>query len=500
MAGKETQREYGDYQTPVFFAEEVLKCLKNNLQIEADVIVEPTCGQGNFLVGAHKIYPKSELYGIEINPEYVEIARNSTPSATIFQGDLFEFDFDLIPNGKHRNMLVVGNPPWANNSTLSSLRSGNLPLKTNFKGLKGIDAITGSANFDICEYMLLDIIRQFASTETVIALLCKTIVSRNVIKEMRRTEVPYMWAKTFNFDSKKIFNISADACLFVIKLGKKKTDEEMCQVYNFDNPDKEISRFGFNNGRFYSELDSAAVDLDGNCCFEWRQGIKHDCSKVMELKNQNGSLYNGMNHLVDIENDFLYPLIKSSKVKSCIITESQVSVIVTQKKVRENTEYISETAPKTWKYLSDNLESFEKRKSSIYKGAPPFSMFGIGDYSFSKYKVGISGFYKKPIFSLLYGEKPIMMDDTCYFISFLSFDLAYVAMLILNSDLVQMFLQSIAFLDSKRPYTKKVLERIDFGKAVDKLNYDELKKTEQNLSLNSHLTEQMLEAFKQSIS
>lgn len=46
-------------------------------------------------------------------------------------------------------------------------------------------------------------------------------------------------------------------------------------------------------------------------------------------------------------------------------------------------------------------------------------MFGIGDYSFAPYKVALSGFYKKPLFCLLYASKPVMTDDTAYFWHFM---------------------------------------------------------------------------------
>ena len=144
------------------------------------------------------------------------------------------------------------------------------------------------------------------------------------------------------------------------------------------------------------------------------------------------------------------------------------------------------------------MELFDRRKSSIYRGAPPFSMFGVGDYSYSKYKVGVSGFYKQPLFSVLYSddEKPVMTDDTSYFICFDSYDTAYVAMLLLNSDKVRGFLSSIAFLDSKRPYTKKILERIDFGKIVESLTMDDLTETEYKLDLSHYVTTSMYETFK----
>ena len=34
-------------------------------------------------------------------------------------------------------------------------------------------------------------------------------------------------------------------------------------------------------------------DIDGICPFEWRQGIKHDCSSIMEFQRVNGHFVNG---------------------------------------------------------------------------------------------------------------------------------------------------------------------------------------------------------------
>ena len=89
-----------------------------------------------------------------------------------------------------------------------------------------------------------------------------------------------------------------------------------------------------------------------------------------------------------------------------------------------------------------------------------------------------------------------MTDDTSYFLCFDTFDMAYMAMLLLNSRKVQKFLTSIAFLDAKRPYTKKILERIDFKKIVDCLSINELEQTEQDLHLADYVTNSMYDDFK----
>ncbi len=218
----------------------------------------------------------------------------------------------------------------------------------------------------------------------------------------------------------------------------------------------------------------------------------------MELTLEGTTLINGLKEVVDIEDQYLYPLIKSSRFKAPVTDTYSKYVIVTQKSIREDTSHIEADAPKTWNYLMTYKEFFSKRKSSIYKDAPPFSMFGIGGYSYACYKVGVSGFYKKPLFSVLKSNdgKPVMADDTCYFICFPSYNTAYTAMLILNSQRVQRFLLTIAFLDAKRPFTKKVLERIDFHKILHVIQEKELIETERQLGLQGYYREGMLADFE----
>ncbi len=495
MSGR---REYGDYQTPIDFAKRVCHYLKDYCHIKPSAIVEPTCGVGNFLKSS-LLFEANEYYGIEINPKYCEICRNSIndEKVNIINSDFFTFSSKALIKDK-RQILVIGNPPWITNSTLSTLGSDNLPIKTNFKGLKGIDAITGASNFDICEYIILQLIKEYRDTNAIISMLCKTSVARNVFKELKRNYISFASYNILKFDASKVFGISASACLLVFQLSDKPVSSDVCNVYEFEYPETIKSQFGYLNGQFYSDLDTSIESFDGQCCFEWRQGVKHDCSKVMELTLQNGTFQNGQKETIQIEDDIVFPLIKSSMFKAPVIHSFSKFVIVTQKKVREETKHLEQEVPKTWKYLNDHIKLFENRKSSIYRGTPPFSMFGVGDYSYSKYKVGVSGFYKQPLFSVLYSDdsKPVMIDDTSYFICFDSYDMAYTAMLLLNSEKVQKFLTSIAFLDTKRPYTKKVLERIDFNRIVKSLTFDELVKTERNLNLSYYITLPMYDAFK----
>ncbi|MCL1827574.1 MAG: hypothetical protein FWG20_05970, partial [Candidatus Cloacimonetes bacterium] len=121
----------------------------------------------------------------------------------------------------------------------------------------------------------------------------------------------------------------------------------------------------------------------------------------------------------DIEDDLVYTLLKSSDIVNDVTT-ARKKVIITQNFVNQDTEYIKYCYPKTWKYLIDHIDYFLKRKSSVYKNKPLFSIFSIGEYSFLPYKIAISSLYKKICFQLIMPDdnKPVMVDDTCNYISF----------------------------------------------------------------------------------
>lgn len=493
MTGK---RAFGDFQTPIDFADHVCQFLKERYKINPDIVLEPTCGIGNFLQSSLRFNAKS-YFGIEINPDYCKISQEkiSDVRLRIINEDFFHFDLSKI---KADNTLIIGNPPWVNNSTLATLKSNNLPKKNNFKGIKGINAITGESNFDICEYIILQLIYTFHDTHSTLAMLCKTSVARNIFQELKRQQLNAYSFEVFEFDAKKVFDISASACLMVIRFGEDSQLADVCNVYDLEDGGQLKYMFGYRNEQFYSNLKLHIDDFEGESCFVWRQGVKHDCSKIMELSCVNDKFINGLKENVDIEEDLVFPLVKSSMFKKPVLKEFSKFVIVTQKRIKQDTAYIAARFPLTWKYLYQYKSKFESRKSSIYKGAPPFSMFGIGDYSYAAYKVGISGFYKEPLFSILYSStgKPVMTDDTAYFICLPTYSTAYVAMLYLNSQRVIEFLKSIAFLDAKRPYTKKVLARLDFQKIVAQISWSELKQTESYLGLSAYLEASMVDEFK----
>ena len=82
-----------------------------------------------------------------------------------------------------------------------------------------------------------------------------------------------------------------------------------------------------------------------------------------------------------------------------------------------------------------------------------------------------------------------MLDDTCYFIGFEKEKDAIITMILLNSQKVQDFLYSIAFLDKKRPYTKEVLMRIDLAKIVANTDFSSFKNMLNQYNMEKTITE-----------
>jgi hypothetical protein len=168
---------------------------------------------------------------------------------------------------------------------------------------------------------------------------------------------------------------------------------------------------------------------------------------------------------------------------------------VPQHQVNENTSAIEFLDNEVWQYLKEHENFLDSRRSVIYKKAPKFSIFGIGNYSFAKYKVGVSGFYKEPVFALIHNEYPVMLDDTCYFIGFDNLIDAVITTALLNHPICKSFLKSIAFLDSKRPYTKEVLKRIDIQKLSEAVSYDCVLEFAIRLGKGYRLTEEQYQKY-----
>jgi hypothetical protein len=490
------RREFGDYQTNSILSKSVTDYIatKND---KIEFVLEPTCGEGNFILASIKTFPKlKKIVGIEIYPMYVLNTKmkilshylsnpeQHKPDIDIICRDVFQFDFKtLSDNTRIFNTLIVGNPPWITNTELSKIDSNNLPIKTN--KLKGLDSMTGKSNFDLGESITNILLTNFDKHVGNISLLVKNNVVKNIVLNQSTNEFNISEIKQLNINSKKEFNVSVCSSVFLATFGEPAFT---CDEYNFYNH-THVTEFGWTDNKFVYSIEKYkdVSSIEGISKVVWRSGLKHDCTKIMEFENNLDVYTNKLGETFNLESDLVYRLLKSSDLKGGIIDTSRKFSIVTQRKIGESTTYIKSQFPLTYGYLNKHVTHFNNRKSSVYNNKPLYSIFGIGDYSFKPYKVAISGLYKTRYFTLITpnNNKCIMVDDTCYFIGFDTLIDAEIAYYLLNSDLVQNFLDAIIFSDAKRSINKQVLMRIDLLKAINIIPYKYLYDNINKLSYSS---------------
>jgi len=484
--GVNKNREWGDFQTPPNLAKQVCLSLAD-CGISPTVAVEPTYGLGNFILAALDTFPMLNLiYGVEIQDKYewhlkiallIKALRGQRGSTRIelHRDNIFEHEFPAQV-AQSENILIVGNPPWVTSAELGVLESQNLPAKQNLKSLNGMDALTGKSNFDISEYILLRLLDQFATHPGTLAMLCKRATAKNIVEILPQKRYTVSNIKTLEFDAAKEFGVAVEACVLVMDLGVKA--ERICQVAQLGNSRAITKVFGWVDEKFVSNVSDyqSNADLDGKSILVWRQGLKHDCARIMEIDVSGENLLNGNGDVVDVEQDYLYYLYKSSDLREFEASHPRKQVIVTQNRLGEDTALLKTKAPKLWKYLLKNGKYLDARKSSIYHNKSRFSIFGVGDYSFKPYKVAISGLYKELNFSLVcpIDNRPVMLDDTCYLLGFETYLEALFVASLFNSARIKRFLASIVFTDAKRPYTKEILMRVDVGRAIVGLSFQSI--------------------------
>jgi hypothetical protein len=457
--------ELGDWQTPPALAEAVAALLAGSGE-HFQAILEPTCGTGTLLAAAARAFPAARLLGFDCSPTHVADAKRvlAGTNATLRVADFFATDWASVVSRLPEPLLVLGNPPWVTSSTLGALAGTNLPEKSNFKRQSGFDALTGKSNFDISEWMLSRLLAVTRGGRFTLAMLCKAAVARRLMEQCARSGWRLEGA-VYVVDARAHFAAAVAAVLLVVRgSGERAESGETCwDVYPSLAATLPASRMGVSAGRVYSDFDAyrATRALESDAVQGWRSGIKHDLARVMEFVEVDGRLRNGLGEAVALESDYVYPLWKGSELARGSASARR-SVLVTQRALGEDTRAIRERAPLTWRYLERHAAAFDARKSRIYRGQPPFSMFGVGEYSFAPHKVAISALHKKLAFRALAPSagRPVVLDDTAYFLPCASAERAVELERALSSPLARRFFEARLFWDAMRPINKALLESL----------------------------------------
>jgi hypothetical protein len=486
---KPTRRDLGDFQTPPALAAQVVKLL-GPIGSRWSRVLEPTCGQGAFLSAIlADPSPPHELIGVEIQDAYCDEARQvatgtSSTRCEVVRANLFDLDLRSHLSWQTDGpLLVVGNPPWVTSAELGRLSSGNSPARRNVKGLAGLAARTGEANFDLAEAVWLKLIDELADQEPTIALLCKTATARAVLEFMDRQNRPIHDAALHEINAGRWFGAAVGACLLRVTIGKVAKRLGVSVFTGLEDSSQAIRTLSFHDGKLIADADAFAAHRHayGACPLTWRQGLKHDLALCMELIQETDNAgaardRNGLGEIVEVEPDFIYPLVKGADLRKPPAERPRRAVIVTQERIGQETASLQDRAPRLWSYLQAHATRFAARKSSIYRGQPAFAIFGVGPYSFSPWKVAISGLHRPPLFRVIGPRdgRPVFFDDTCYLLPCETAPEAAVLASLCNSDDSLGLLRALSFPDAKRAVTIGLLKRIDLSAILKRSNRAEL--------------------------
>ena len=475
MKHSEQKSAFGDFQTPLELA---LQCCQAVQEVFSapQYTIEPTCGQGAFVIAAGRQFTNSRVLGFEINDVYRKGARDAIQKESdgiqsrtqIKKQDFFLTNWKQQRERLEGRVLFVGNPPWVTNSQLGVLGSKNLPAKSNVDGLRGIDAMTGRSNFDISESIVNSLLGCMYADQDFLAMLIKTATARKVLRQSWKEGRKFSHASIRLIDANASFCVNVDACLLMVAPTAKRRRKSVCYVSeSIDKPTKNVA-FGWFAGQLVANPVLAAKTdfLIGDDKTPWRSGIKHDVSRVVELSEVDGQIQKQDGTVIRIERGALFPLAKGADVANNRTECENRRLLVTQRSLNEGSDQIASDFPLAYRYLVNHLAEFESRKSSIYRNRDPFALFGVGPYTFQPWKIAICGLYKRLQFTILgpVAGQPVVTDVTCYTLSFDHQRQAEFVKQLLDSKLAIDFFQARIFWDAKRPITAEVLRKLNLRK------------------------------------
>jgi hypothetical protein len=474
--GRAARIELGDFQTPPALAALVVEAIARRGAAPRSIF-EPTAGRGNLLFAAIDRFASIErAAAVEIDPAHAAHARAGAAArgiasrVQIHEGDVFATDLAAHIEQLPPPLLVIGNPPWVTSARIGAMGGKNLPEKHNLHGYSGLDAVTGKSNFDVSEWILLALLSALAAVATpgqaTLAMLCKEGVARRVLKASAARRIPVRRAAMYAIDAREHFGAAVRACLFVCDLGE---GEGTCDGFEGLSADRPSRRLSFSSAGVISDEGGYAEvrHLEGVSPIRWRSGIKHDRSRLMELRRApGGGFENGAGEPVDIEEDHVYPLLKSSDLARGRVAENRLWMLVPQRHTGDDPRALLASSPRSFAYLESHREAFRRRASSIYRGRPDYAIFGVGSYTFASHKVAVSGLHESVDFALVgpIQQKPVVFDDTSYFLPCEDEIEAKAIFALLSTAEAKRYFGCRIFRGDKRPVTKELLDSLDLGK------------------------------------
>jgi hypothetical protein len=423
---KDYIRKYGAVFTPTKWAYKIVfdNCYKK--WIDGATVLDPTAGDGVFIKAFLEIANNegititnemiSRLYGIELNPYYVEAFYRSVkdtfdiefPRDNFIQGDIFFIERDIKAD------ILVGNPPWVNFTDLDEYYKERIKHLFLYWGLvkNPQDLLLGNARTDIAALVLLKVIHSNLKDNGSAIFFVPLSIFQNdgANQEFRNYNtrgIDFCVEKILDFNGEKIFDdILGRYGVAFFKRNEKQSYPIKYFVLNNNVWDVLKAKPLFNrtdaltvfqNDKIEAKLNSfSKITLPKNC--QPRQGI-NTCGAndifffdTFDIIDDNKvKLINKMGEQLIINKEYVFPLTVSSTLKTDSPIPEKLVLIPHFENGKPLDIITLQKEEELYQYLLKHKSELQNRKgvliNSWIKKGYWWALMGIGTYSYAKYKI-----------------------------------------------------------------------------------------------------------------
>ncbi|UPW01444.1 SAM-dependent methyltransferase [Halorussus gelatinilyticus] len=384
---------------------------------------------------------------------------------------------------------LVGNPPWIPWSRLPERVKARWreldddPDAPDLLPHEGAASRLGFANDDVSLPFVWVCIDRYLNDGGGASFVLKRAVSKGPAGKLLRTlrvgDRPLALSRVHDFDRLRPFGEQVGANAAVYALRADADPEFPVETTAWTEPE------GSERSPDFSSADAMARSLDreatalvpvdegdatsawvradaeraalGECAHRIRHGVKDDAQAVFSIDRE---------RLADLEDEFVYPYVKSRHVVKYGLFGHELRLVPLRKANEDNEAELRDQYPKTYDYLESHRESLESRSSSWLDKGPFYNVFGLGDYTWSEYKVAWCRLGFKPHFAVVstvededVGEKPVVPGDHFMFVGTDSEAEAHFLCALLNSAPYQRSLRHVAS-EGKASLSKSVVSNL----------------------------------------
>ena len=359
------RQQYGIFFTQKPVVAEILK--KINIH-DVQNIIDSAAGSCNFLIDLAEQYPEKKFYAIEKN---LKVYRATTKIISryknifYYHGDVLFEKFPIPPCD-----LYIGNPPFINYANLSdTYREAVRQLwPYYFRIEKGFTMMLGSSRGDIAQLIFYYTVRHYLKNNGKFAvILPSSLIRGNKASSGFRDFENVNVQEIVELNSDNSFEYTKRKSIYII--GKKGGGTLFPIPYQADGKTTQLYKSG-------DSLISLNINLPENSWYSARQGINTlGANNIFIFKKEK-----------PFESSLIFPLFKSSDIHrfKAIPTYSVFLPYKNGKIIQESEMKV--LYPAEYLYLCKHKEKLQNRKSRFIK-QNWYALFGIGSYTFSKYKV-----------------------------------------------------------------------------------------------------------------